>query len=143
MSIIYRALNSQKEIKAASDIEQECLSTAWSESQIANLPEYAAYIGGFCEETLCGIASMYIIAGEGQIMNIAVSQKYRRRGIASGLMNELILLAESKNCEIITLEVAEDNLSAIALYEKCGFAAVGRRNGFYNGKAALIMEKKL
>ncbi len=143
MSIIYRAPENEKEIKMAAELEKDCLSTAWSESQIANLSEFAHYLCAVEDCEVCGIASMYAVAGEGQIMNIAVSQKFRRRGIANGLMNELILLAKSKNCEIITLEVAEDNQSAIALYEKCGFAAVGRRKGFYNGKDALIMEKIL
>lgn len=143
MSLIYRAPSTQTEIGAAALVERECLLTAWSESQIANLPEYAYYIAAFEAETLCGVASMYVVAGEGQIMNLAVAPKFRRRGVANGLMNELDLIAKSKNCEIITLEVAEDNFSAISLYKKCGFYAVGCRNGFYNGKDAIIMEKKL
>ena len=143
MGIVYRKIENENEAQLASDLESKCLSTAWSKEQILNIPDYAIYVSAFEGDILCGIASMYAIAGEGQIMNLAVRDSYRRRGIANGLMNELILYALDKNCDIITLEVAEDNLSAISLYEKCGFVSVGKRNGFYNGKNALIMEKKL
>ena len=143
MGIIYRKIENETEAQLAFDLESACLSTAWSKEQILNIPDYAVYISAFEGDVLCGIASMYAVAGEGQIMNLAVSENYRRRGIANGLMNELTLYALDKKCDIITLEVAEDNLSAISLYEKCGFASVGKRNGFYNGKNALIMEKKL
>lgn len=143
MSIIYRAPENEKEIRMAAELEKACLSTAWSEAQIANRSEFAHYLCAIEDGAVCGIASMYAVAGECQIMNIAVAQNFRRRGIASGLMNALILLAKSKNCEALTLEVAEDNRSATALYEKCGFTAVGRRKGFYNGKDALVMEKIL
>lgn len=143
MDIVFRALANDAEVVTASDIEKECLSTAWSSDQISSLPEYAFYIGAFDKDMLCGIASMYVIAGEGQIMNIAVLPCYRRKGIANGLLCAMFDIANNNNCENITLEVASDNISAISLYEKCGFACVGKRNGFYNGKDALIMEKKL
>ncbi len=141
--IVCRGLSGDNEILSAAEIEKECLSTAWSFEQIKKLPEYAIYIGAYDKDVLCGIASMYVIAGEGQIMNVAVSADFRRKGVARRLMEALSERAINANCEIITLEVAEDNFSAIALYEKCGFVAEGKRNGFYNGKNALIMEKRL
>ena len=130
---------------AASEIEKSCLDTAWSERQILETPDNpnATYIVAICENEICGIGSMYCVAGEGQIMNIAVSEKYRRRGIAEGIMQSLIESAVKNNCENITLEVAENNISAISLYKKCGYAVIARRKGFYKGTDALIMEKAL
>ena len=49
----------------------------------------------------------------------------------------------ASTCEAITLEVADGNLGALALYEKHGFTVVGRRSGFYKGKDAVKMEKKI
>lgn len=141
--IIYRSPVSENDFKMAAKVESVCLSTAWSEAQIADLPDYAVYICAVCDGTVCGIASMYAFAGEGQIMNVAVLPEYRCRGIATGLMQNLNDRAAEKGCEFITLEVAEDNIGALALYEKQGFSVVGRRKGFYNGKDALNMEKKL
>lgn len=142
MAIIYRALK-QEEAFLAAKIEKECLDTAWSETQIVNLPENAYYVGAFENNTLCGVASVYFVAGEGQIMNVAVSEEHRRKGIGSGLINNIIEKALQIDCTIITLEVAENNISAISLYKKCGFASVGKRKNFYGSISALIMEKTL
>ena len=142
MDLIFRTL-APSEAKAASELESECLHTAWSEEQINSLPSYALYLGAFSGDTLCGVASAYIIADEVQVMNLAVSPKYRRMGIALGLMEEIIKAGKEKGCCNISLEVAENNPNAISLYEKCGFSAVGRRKGFYGDIAAVIMEKIL
>ncbi|MBE6692647.1 MAG: GNAT family N-acetyltransferase [Ruminococcaceae bacterium] len=139
---VYRNIE-QADAKSAAALEKECLDTAWTEDQIKNLPQQAFYMGAFCENTLCGVLSAYFVADEVQIMNLAVSDNFRRKGIAFGLMSELLTQAKEKNCCFITLEVAENNIGAIKLYEKCGFSAVGKRNGFYGDIAAIIMEKSL
>lgn len=143
MEIIYRNLRSFDEAEAAATVERESLTTAWSAKQIYEIPGYAVYVAAFDGTTLCGTASMYMIASEGQIMNIAVAERFRRKGIAFGLMRYLEETALKSNCGNITLEVAENNTGAISLYEKCGYSAVGRRSNFYNTADALIMEKKL
>lgn len=142
-NITCRAIQTKEELARAAYIEKTCLSTAWSEKQISELPPSATYICAFCENELCGIASMYIIAGEGQIMNLAVLPEYRRNGIADALMNALLSVAREHECELLTLEVEEGNSGAISLYNKHDFAITGRRKGFYNGNDALNMEKKL
>lgn len=136
--ITYRALKTN-EAEEAFLIENENLSTAWSVDQIKNLPDYATYIGAFDGENLCGIGSMYNIAGDAQILNLAVDKKYRKQGIGFKIMQALIDTAKGSGAETITLEVAQDNYSAISLYEKCGFSAVGIRKGFYAGKDAVAM----
>lgn len=142
MDIVYRAIL-KGEGKKAATLESQCLSTAWSERQIEDLPENAVYIVALCGTEICGVASMYCVFGEGQIMNVAVSENYRRKGIALGLMETLFAFATEKECENITLEVAENNISAISLYNKCGFNQIGKRKNFYGNISALILEKKL
>ncbi len=142
MDLVYRFILKGEE-KKASEIEKECLDTAWSESQIASLPENAFYLVADCGDDLCGCASVYCVADEGQIMNIAVSEKYRKNGIGKGLMDKLEQECKKRNCQFISLEVAVDNIAAVALYKKSGYAEVGRRKGFYKGIDAIIMEKEL
>lgn len=139
MDIIYRPVRPGEETAAAA-LEKECLSTPWSEAQIKSMPENSCYIGAFSDDVLCGTASVYWVAGEGQVMNVAVSPSCRRRGIGLGLMEELKKVAVKNRCGNITLEVAEDNLSAIGLYEKCGYTALGKRKNFYGNVSAVIME---
>ena len=42
----------------------------------------------------------------------------------------------------ITLEVKEDNVPALKLYEKYGFKKVAIRKGYYNGIDGILMERK-
>jgi ribosomal-protein-alanine N-acetyltransferase len=72
-----------------------------------------------------------------------VSEKFRKRGIGKKILDVLLKTAEEKGAKTITLEVAQDNLNAISLYEKCGFSAVGVRKGFYAGKDAIAMLKEV
>lgn len=141
--IVCRTIDGIGDAARAAYIEGVCLETAWSESQISDLPHYATYIAAFLNGDMCGIASMYTVAGEAEIMNVAVLPDYRRNGVADELMLKLISSARENGCETITLEVADGNLGAIALYEKHGFTVTGRRKGFYKGKDALNMEKKI
>ena len=140
--MIYRPIKVD-EAEDAVRIEKENLSTAWSVDQIMNLPDYATYIGAFDGEELCGIGSMYIIADDAQILNVAVDVNHRKKGIGFGIMRFLIDKAESSGAVIMSLEVDEDNIGAITLYEKCGFRSVGVRKGFYGGKNAIAMQKEL
>jgi ribosomal protein S18 acetylase RimI-like enzyme len=42
----------------------------------------------------------------------------------------------------IFLEVSEENIGAINLYNKLGFKVISERKGYYNGIDAYVMEKK-
>ena len=89
-TILFRLIT-DSDSESASIIESESLSTAWSEKQIRESigNAYSVYVVAVEDEEVCGIGSMYCVAGEGQIMNIAVAKNHRRRGIAEGIMHEL------------------------------------------------------
>ena len=53
--------------------------------------------------------------------SLAVLPQYRRRGIATALINEVKKLYEASNRERLTLAVEIDNPEAISLYKKMGF----------------------
>lgn len=83
-----------------------------------------------------------------EIEDIAVTKSTRKQGIASSMLNKLITLATQANKETILLEVAENNLRAIALYEKYQFVLSGRRKNYYkvsNNKFAdaLLMDRNI
>ena len=73
-------------------------------------------------------------------MNVAVDDRLLRQGIATALMERLFAQADGPG-EQYTLEVRTSNGSAIALYERFGFRAAGRRRGYYhdNREDAVIM----
>jgi [ribosomal protein S18]-alanine N-acetyltransferase len=74
------------------------------------------------------------------VMNVSVDPDARRQGVASALIEALLERIDDGVAQI-TLEVRPTNHGAIALYERFGFQAAGRRPRYYqdNGEDALIM----
>jgi ribosomal-protein-alanine N-acetyltransferase len=84
------------------------------------------------KQYVTGFAGFWIMAGEAHIINFAVRQSYRRKGIGELLLISLIDLARELNSLLITLEVRASNSAAQSLYRKYGFAETGRRRGYYS-----------
>jgi ribosomal protein S18 acetylase RimI-like enzyme len=55
------------------------------------------------------------------ISNVAVSKKYRQRGIGRGLMYAALELVKEYNGASVSLQVRADNIAARRLYESLGF----------------------
>ena len=96
------------------------------------------------ENTIVGFAALKVILDEADIMNIVVKKDFRHNGIGSVLLENLINYSKDLNLKTITLEVNENNLSAIRLYDKFSFDKLGIRKNYYDGKSdAIIMSTKL
>ncbi len=124
----------QEHILAVRAIELECFSDAWSENILNSLIDSGLDKTWVLTEdaTICGYCNFRIIAGEGELMRIALSSKYRGQGYGRILMEQL--LDEAKINEIcdITLEVRASNMKAIALYESYGFKKEAVRKNYYS-----------
>jgi [ribosomal protein S18]-alanine N-acetyltransferase len=74
------------------------------------------------------------------LMNVAIDDRLRRRGIATALIERLFELADGPG-EQYTLEVRTSNGPAIELYGRFGFRSAGTRRAYYhdNREDALIM----
>jgi [ribosomal protein S18]-alanine N-acetyltransferase len=123
-------------------IERRAFPTPWS---LAMFVLELSKPSGIClaavrEERLLGylVCSRYDTVWH--LMNVAVDDRLRRRGIATALIERLFELADGEG-EQYTLEVRTSNGGAIALYERFGFRAAGRRRAYYhdNREDALIM----
>ena len=80
---------------------------------------------------LLGYAVLSTVLDEGSLDNIAVAPEARRNGIADALLSALTAFGR-EHLTCLMLEVRASNAPAIALYEKHGFAAVGRRKNYYD-----------
>jgi [ribosomal protein S18]-alanine N-acetyltransferase len=131
------------DLNGIEDIEHRSYDTPWSRSMFAGeLAKPASLcLGAFEGDQLAGylIVSRYVDAWH--IMNIAVSPDFRRRGIATALLQRLFDLTDDRSQRGYTLEVRVSNDGAITLYERLGFTARGIRRGYYtdNREDALIM----
>lgn len=88
------------------------------------------------------------VAGEAELLTLAVAPEARRRGLGRKLVSRFLYQARLRQADRAFLEVSAQNPAAIALYESAGFAPVGRRPGYYRtpegtGIDALILARDL
>jgi ribosomal-protein-alanine N-acetyltransferase len=146
MTIEFRRLK-LRDLSAIEEIERTSYPTPWSRSMFAGelAKPSSICLGAIESETnqLVGylIISRYVDAWH--VMNIAIANDFRRRGIATRLMERLFELTSGDGRRGYTLEVRVSNEAAIHLYEGLGFKARGVRRGYYtdNREDALIMWK--
>ncbi len=67
-----------------------------------------------------------------RLLNLAVAKAFRRRGVGSQMVDELIGKLSSQKWNRITLEVRETNLPAQLFFRKAGFRATFVFRDFYN-----------
>ncbi len=78
---------------------------------------------------------------EGHILDVAVRKDLCGRGLGRLLVETVLRMCREKGAGFVSLEVRPSNVSAISLYQRLGFAEVGRRKGYYEkGEDALLME---
>ncbi len=84
---------------------------------------------------------------EYEILIIYVKKTYRKKGLASLLLNNISDKKNKLKLNTMSLEVAENNFPAIEMYKKNNFNLIGRRKKYYlmNDEKidALIFKKKL
>lgn len=86
-------------------------------------------------------AIFQLVAGEAEIIYIAVIDEFRRQGIGGKMLEYFI---ENFKPESIFLEVRDSNINAQKMYEKYNFKNIGMRKGYYEGgEDALLMEWKI
>ncbi len=121
-------------LDSAARLERECFSRPWSreslESELNN--PNSVFLAALDGEKTVGYAGMSVIVDEGYIFNVAVTSAYRRRGVGSALIRELVTYGKKNNLCFITLEVRRSNLAAISLYSGFGFVKAGERRDYYS-----------
>jgi ribosomal-protein-alanine N-acetyltransferase len=133
-----------RDLDTVEAIERASYPTPWSRSMFAaelRKPGSIA-IGAFLAEGgLVGYAFVSRYVDAWHVMNVAVAPDFRRRGIATILLERLFEVTEADPRRGYTLEVRVSNADAIRLYERLGFEARGIRRGYYtdNREDALIM----
>ena len=127
-------------------LEKLCFADPWSENSVASElnNDLALWLVAMNDDTVVGYIGSQTVAGETDVMNIAVHPDGRRRGIAQSLIECLVVELKNRGSEALMLEVRASNEPAIALYEKLEFRQVGRRPNYYRNpkEDALILRKE-
>jgi len=105
--------------------------------------EFGHYFVVEAEEEVVGYLGMWIVIDQAQITTVAIREDKRGMGLSKILL-EYIMNYARLTCEMMSLEVREENAAARALYEKMGFSYGGLRRDYYGaGQDAKVMWVRL
>ena len=132
------------DIRNIIEIEKASFTTPWSELSFLNQTYNTNSISkvAVLENNVVGYVCIRLIPDEAHLLNLAVHQDFRRRGIATTLLNSVISELKGKDCRFLSLEVRVSNRIAIKFYERNGFKIVGFRRKYYvspHEDAAIMM----
>lgn len=80
---------------------------------------------------LVGYFLLMTAVDEAHLLNVAVAAGRQREGIGRFLLDKIVACARGLSMESILLEVRPSNLRALKIYERYGFAEIGRRKNYY------------
>jgi ribosomal-protein-alanine acetyltransferase len=115
-------------------IHQACFPDAWNQDSFNQLLEESTSCGWLAQDNQggpCGFILARVLQAEAEILTFAVHPSFQRKGIGRSLLMTLMTFLKSVNCGKIFLEVATDNLGAMALYESMGYTKIGTRPNYY------------
>lgn len=114
---------------------------AWTAPQCAGLlPMPGVWLMlGRDESGDVGFALGRMVSGEAELLLLAVRRRAQLRGTGTLLLERFAEYARLRGAETLYLEVRDGN-SALKLYQKSGFAEIGRRKGYYTGRDGQIYD---
>lgn len=119
----------------------------WTEASLRESAEWPGIVSRVSERNgeITGFLIGRQVAGEAEILNLAVSPAKRGEGDGLGLLKAAIDEFRARGASRVFLEVRESNEAGIGFYEKRGFRKTGRRAGYFRApdEAAILMEMNL
>lgn len=114
-------------------LEQSCFSDPWSAGSVASELDnpLSLWLVAQAGDEVLGYVGSQSVLGDSDMMNLAVSPAWRRRGVARALVTALINALAARGIHSLTLEVRPSNEAARSLYAELGFLQVGCRKGYY------------
>ena len=99
-----------------------------------------AGVGDWRDDRLVGLATYDAAGAEAELASLAVASDWRRQGVGGGLLEAVV--AEVRRCGVgrVWLVTTNDNLAALALYQRHGFRLTAVRPGAVDRARALKPE---
>ena len=140
----------KKYIDDVYEIDKASVPIPWSKTSIEEEMNniLAKFIVAKDDDKVIGFAMCWFIMDECHIGNIAVLPSYRKQGVATMLLNNLLEDCSEHGTTNLLLEVRVSNLPAQNLYKKLGFQELIIRKQYYKNndgtyEDAIIMNKEL
>lgn len=119
-----------EDVPHVSAIEQQASPHPWRESQFLESVSKHHCLVLTLEAEIIGYAVYTIVAGEAEILNIAIHPSDQGKGYGRQLLDHLMTIV-SEQAERCFLEVRASNHSAIHLYQDVGFVEICLRRNYY------------
>jgi ribosomal-protein-alanine N-acetyltransferase len=141
---------SARDAAAISELHSDSFVRGWTEDEVESLLTDRAILAhrATTGRSLTGFIMSRAVAGEAEILSIAVDRSARGRGLARRLLMLHLGRLAGLGVRTIFLEVDERNESARRLYSRAGFRSVGTRKDYYREgagppAAALVLRRDL
>ena len=120
----------------------KCFPDPWSAASLRGLLQDPSILtlGIERDGQLAGFIMGQTIVDETDILTVCTNPDLRRQGIARHLLKVMITRCGERGVSRMTLDVAEDNTAARALYAAHGFTEDGRRPRYYSTKRDLPVD---
>jgi ribosomal-protein-alanine N-acetyltransferase len=144
-----RAFRAPDAIAIAEILRDSTEAAQWPPASYPKLAESPGGIVLVCEAEHNGQLVSFVaarqVADDAEILNIAVHRDFRRKGIASALLQTALDRFRRSAIARVFLELRESNLAARNLYDRHGFVPSGRRTAYYHNpdEDAVCMLRKL
>ncbi len=136
----------KEDVEKIAEMEERCFTDPWSKEMLFDCLRYPYYHTFVAEEggQVCGYGVLILLFEDGEVANIAVDAPFRGRGIGGALLEAMHRRTKGLGGTRALLEVRESNAPAVALYERFGYRAYGRRSRYYaDGEDAILMQTEL
>jgi ribosomal-protein-alanine N-acetyltransferase len=115
-----------RDLDAVAALEREIFGDPWSRRSFEEMLALRHVRGRFAGYAVCSAAG-----DEGEILNLAVAPRQRRRGLGKVLLGACLAWLRTEGVSTVHLEVRRSNVAAIAMYVAAGFEPVGLRPKYY------------
>ena len=116
---------------AYSILKESPEASMWSSESLVESASKGIALVAELDGSIAGIVVGRVAGDEFEILNLAVGNAWRRRGVATSLVGAALDRAQSAGAKQVYLEVRASNDAAITLYTRMGFRVCGRRPKYY------------
>ena len=136
------------DLKKVLEIEKQSFPVPWTQdlffSELTR-NRYARYFVLEKDNEVVGYLGLWHKGSNFHITNIAITEKFRRKGYGEKFLKFIEKIAATHRIEKISLEVRRSNYIAQDMYRKYGYKVTRVSRNYYQKEKedALVMEKKL
>ncbi|MGD8441859.1 MAG: GNAT family N-acetyltransferase [Desulfobacterales bacterium] len=101
------------------------------------------FLAAYADSEICGIGAVKVLGDYGEIKRLYVPEKYRGKGIAKRIVEELETCLVQRSIFTARLETGIHQHEAIDLYKKFGYSETAPFGDYTKDPLSVFMEKKI